>query len=115
MKFLNDKSLLDNEIKNIKKITVSDSITINNIPVTSAKIDNWDTVYGWGNHAVEGYLKEITKAMVEGVLTGTITSHNHTDALIPYDERISALEDMWVIDGGVFGDVAEITVDGGEF
>jgi hypothetical protein len=44
---------------------------------------NYDTAYGWGDHAVEGYLKAITKAMVEGVLTGTITSHNHDGTYEP--------------------------------
>ena len=44
---------------------------------TTAKQNNWDTAYGWGDHAVAGYLKSITKADVEGVLTGNITSHTH--------------------------------------
>lgn len=38
---------------------------------------NANTAFGWGNHALAGYLKAITKAMVEGVLTGAITSHSH--------------------------------------
>jgi len=35
------------------------------------------TAYGWGNHASAGYLTAINKALVEAVLTGSITSHNH--------------------------------------
>ncbi len=31
------------------------------------------------------------------------------------DGRIEALENMWVIDGGTFGEPIDITVDGGEF
>ncbi|OPZ43760.1 MAG: hypothetical protein BWY95_02171 [Bacteroidetes bacterium ADurb.BinA104] len=38
---------------------------------------NANTAFGWGNHALAGYLTAITKAMVEAVLTGTITSHSH--------------------------------------
>lgn len=35
---------------------------------TTAKQSNWDTAYGWGNHASAGYLKSITKAMVTTAL-----------------------------------------------
>ncbi|OPZ33945.1 MAG: hypothetical protein BWY97_00091 [Tenericutes bacterium ADurb.BinA124] len=34
--------------------------------VTSTRITNWDNAYNWGNHASQGYLKSITKAMVTG-------------------------------------------------
>lgn len=44
---------------------------------------NWNTAYSWGNHASAGYLTAITKAMVEAVLTGTITSHNHSGVYDP--------------------------------
>ena len=84
---------------------------------TTAKQTNWDTAYGWGNHAglyqpidadltsiaaLSGtsgllkktaantwsldtsiYLTAITKDQVEGVLTGTVTSHNHTGVYEP--------------------------------
>jgi hypothetical protein len=53
--------------------------------LTDTLKSNYDTAYGWGDHAVEGYLKEITKAMVEAVLTGTITSHTHTKNQIGLD------------------------------
>ena len=36
------------------------------------------TAYGWGDHSEAGYITGITKAMVEGVLTGNITSHTHS-------------------------------------
>lgn len=35
------------------------------------------SAYGWGDHALAGYITSITKAMVEAVLTGAITSHSH--------------------------------------
>jgi hypothetical protein len=35
------------------------------------------SAFGWGNHALAGYLTAITKAMIEAVLTGAITSHSH--------------------------------------
>jgi len=38
---------------------------------------NANTAFSWGSHASVGYLTAITKAMVEGVLTGAITSHSH--------------------------------------
>lgn len=39
---------------------------------------NAATAYGWGDHSEAGYITGITKAMVESVLTGNITSHTHT-------------------------------------
>ncbi len=51
--------------------------------LTNTLKSNYDTAYGWGNHAVEGYLKSITKAMVEAVLTGTINTHNHNGTYEP--------------------------------
>ena len=41
--------------------------------ISSSNINNWNTAYGWGNHASAGYLTSITKSQVEAVLTGTIT------------------------------------------
>ena len=51
--------------------------------ISSSDINNWNTAYGWGNHASAGYLTSITKSQVEAVLTGTITSHNHAGAYEP--------------------------------
>lgn len=38
---------------------------------------NAATAFGWGDHSKAGYITGITKAMVESVLTGNITSHTH--------------------------------------
>lgn len=54
-----------------------------NSGATANKVSNWDTAYGWGNHANAGYLTSITKKMVEDVLTGDIASHSHS-AYAPY-------------------------------
>jgi len=43
----------------------------------------WTQAYNWGDHSTQGYLKAITKAMVEAQLTGTIGSHNHTGTYQP--------------------------------
>ena len=51
--------------------------------LTDVLKSNYDTAYGWGNHATENYLKSITKAMVEAELTGTITSHDHDGTYEP--------------------------------
>lgn len=45
---------------------------------------NWNTAYSWGNHGAVGYLVAITKGQVEAVLTGTITSHNHSGVYEPF-------------------------------
>lgn len=46
--------------------------------VTSAKITNWDTAYGWGNHASAGYA---SSSSVSTALAGkSDTGHTHTIA-----------------------------------
>lgn len=56
---------------NSKQAAISDLSTIRS---------NAATAYGWGDHSKAGYITGITKAMVESVLTGNITSHTHTFA-----------------------------------
>lgn len=56
-------------IWNNKQAAISDLATIRS---------NAATAYGWGDHSKAGYITGITKAMVESVLTGNITSHTHT-------------------------------------
>ena len=38
--------------------------------VTNAKIVNWDTAYGWGNHAGVGYLTSYTETDTLDTVTG---------------------------------------------
>lgn len=69
-----DKSLVTTGEKytwNNKQAAISDLATIRS---------NAATAYDWGDHSKAGYITGITKAMVEGVLTGNITSHTHTFA-----------------------------------
>lgn len=54
---------------NNKQAAISDLATIRS---------NAATAYGWGDHSKAGYITGITKAMVESVLTGNITSHTHS-------------------------------------
>ena len=54
---------------NNKQAAISDLATIRT---------NAATAHGWGDHSKAGYITGITKAMVESVLTGNITSHTHT-------------------------------------
>ena len=66
---------------------------------SDARIANWTAAYGWGNHALAGYvtgtpwtavgyLTGITKAQIEAQLTGAITSHSHA-YLSDSDARIA--------------------------
>lgn len=67
-----DKSLVTTGEKytwNNKQAAISDLATIRS---------NAATAYGWGDHSKAGYITGITKAMVESVLTGNITSHTHS-------------------------------------
>ena len=45
--------------------------------VTTTKLGNWDTAYGWGNHASAGYLTGITSGQVTGALG--FTPYNATN------------------------------------
>lgn len=54
---------------NNKQAAISDLATIRT---------NAATAFGWGDHSKAGYITGITKAMVESVLTGNITSHTHS-------------------------------------
>lgn len=54
---------------NNKQAAISDLATIRS---------NAATAYDWGDHSKAGYITGITKAMVETVLTGNITSHTHS-------------------------------------
>ena len=54
--------------------------------ITSTNITNWNDAHSWGNHTLAGYLTTITKAMVETVLTGDISSHTHSQYLTSYTE-----------------------------
>lgn len=54
---------------NNKQAAISDLDTIRS---------NAATAHGWGDHSKAGYISGITKAMVETVLTGNITSHTHS-------------------------------------
>lgn len=67
-----DKSLVTTGEKytwNNKQAAISDLATIRS---------NAATAYDWGDHSKAGYITGITKAMVETVLTGNITSHTHS-------------------------------------
>ena len=67
-----DKSLVTTGEKytwDSKQAAISDLATIRS---------NAATAYSWGDHSKAGYITGITKAMVETVLTGNITSHTHT-------------------------------------
>ena len=88
-----DKSLVTTGEKytwNSKQAAISDLATIRS---------NATTAFGWGDHSKAGYITGITKAMVEGVLTGNITSHTHTFAslaLKPTTLKGYGIED-WVL------------------
>lgn len=67
-----DTTLQENIDK--KQDTISDLTTIR------TQAAHGQTAFSWGDHSKVGYITGITKAMVEDVLTGNITSHTHTFA-----------------------------------
>ena len=61
-----------------------------------SRVENGQAAYTWGNHASAGYLKSITKAMVEGVLTGNITTHTHSQYLTSHQSLAGYAKEVWV-------------------
>ena len=72
------------------KVNKVEGMGLSTNDLTDTLKSNYDTAYGWGDHAVEGYLKSITKAMVEAVLTGSITSHDHDGIYEPANANIQS-------------------------
>ena len=48
--------------------------------ITDAKVGQWDTSYGWGNHASAGYLTSFTET---NDLSSAVTWANIPDANVP--------------------------------
>ena len=72
--------------------------------VTSTKITNWDTAYGWGKHASAGYLTSITIAD-DSITEVKLDIHNNpsgTDKVLGYTSN--GLE--WVSQSGGGGGIA---------
>nr|DAH31289.1 MAG TPA: tail protein [Caudoviricetes sp.] len=101
---------------NNKQAAISDLATIRT---------NAATAYGWGDHSEAGYITGITKAMVESVLTGNITSHTHTfDSLTSKPTTLSGygITDALPLTGGTISGwliinastlpISELTTDG---
>ena len=64
---------------------------ITNAGVTGAKVTNWDTAYGWGNHASAGYLTSVP-AQSFASLTGkptTISGYGITDLNASIDAHLN--------------------------
>ena len=61
-----------------------------------SRVVNGQTAYNWGNHGSVGYLKSITKAMVEKVLTGNITTHTHSQYLTTHQSLAGYAKETWV-------------------
>lgn len=69
---------------NVSLVTTGEKYTWDNKQASISDLStirsNAATAHGWGDHSKAGYIRGITKAMVESVLTGNITSHTHTFA-----------------------------------
>ena len=59
-------------------VSLTAADVISDIDTIRGNAANGNTAYGWGNHSLAGYLTGVTKAQVEAVLTGNITSHSHS-------------------------------------
>ena len=55
-----------------------DAVTIPAAAVTAQQISNWDTAFGWGNHANSGYTVALGKATGQTVNGGTASGENLT-------------------------------------
>ena len=65
----------------ISSFTESDPTVPSHVKsITTTKISNWDTAFGWGNHASAGYITGISFANVSSKPT-TLSGYGITDAL----------------------------------
>ena len=77
---------------------------ITNAGVTGAKVTNWDTAYGWGDHGAAGYLTSVP-AQSFASLTGkptTIAGYGITDSLQLGTSSTTALAGDTALFDGVF-------------
>jgi len=68
--------------------------------VTAAKITNWDTAYGWGNHASAGYL---TSLAVENLSNVDITAGLSDQQVLKWDAASSSWKPANDLVGGAQG------------
>lgn len=60
---------------------------------TTAKQTNWDTAYGWGNHASAGYLKTTTAASTyETIANANLSELSLAEGISSNEDRLTALE-----------------------
>lgn len=65
-----------------------DSVTVNGVTYTNTQVNNWNTAYGWGNHASAGYLTSssigVSVQAYDADLTSwaAITPSSKQDALV---------------------------------
>ena len=73
--------------------------------VTSAKITNWDTAYGWGDHAQAGYLTAYTESQtLDDVLTlgATTTQDITTTGKVYFSNNFADLTALTAVDAGTY-------------
>lgn len=80
-------------------------ITLMNVPALAAagnvtganlNIANWDTAYGWGNHASAGYLTSVSEANVESALSAA-TAFTANNYVFNVDQVVGAGTDNYVL------------------
>lgn len=64
--------------------------------ITDAKVGQWDTAYGWGNHASAGYLTTVTEAHIETALS-TATAFSARNYVLNVDQTVGVGQDNYVL------------------
>ena len=83
--------------------------------VTAAKISNWDTAYGWGNHASAGYLSSLPSRTTSSATATSVLSTGSADISISTPAtyallKIQTSHAAWVT---LYTDTASRTADVG--
>jgi len=81
--------------------------------VTTTQVTNWDTAYGWGNHATAGYLTALPSRTTAQVTTAPLLSTGSTDVSITTPKtyallKIQTSHAAWVT---LYTDTASRTAD----
>ena len=84
----------DNITNKPASTTESDPTVPNHVKsITTANIANWNTAYGWGNHATQGYLKNYTLPVASSSVLGGVKTGSRIT--IATDGTISANPQAW--------------------
>ena len=75
----------------------------------SAKIDNWDTAYSWGDHGTEGYLTSEANNLITSVTWANVPDANITESSVTQHQAALSITESQISDLGTYLTASDIT------